>query len=152
MDPNVQLSQAAEELADFAHHRDAYGNQKWMSDRIDVFLARNIVIPRSELPNVYESTNGNGICAASAQEFHQPELYFHPADGDKAGEWNRKIAYANLAVADAIDARDATNAVWRQKRRDELASEFTSVNSYNGQLPYTQKLIDRIIELEEAAK
>ena len=37
------------------------------------------------------------------------------------------------------------------RRRDELASEFTAVNSYSGQLPYTQKLIDRIIELESNA-
>jgi hypothetical protein len=39
----------------------------------------------------------------------------------------------------------------RNRRRDELASEFTAVNSYNGQLPYTQALINRIIDLESAA-
>lgn len=36
-------------------------------------------------------------------------------------------------------------------RRDELAAEFTAVNSYSAQLPYTQKLIDRIIDLERKA-
>ena len=111
-----------------------------------------VVIPKADLPDVWESEHDNGLCAATAQEFYQPELRFNPADGDKPGQWNRKIAYANLAVAHAIEARDVADAQWRQKRRDELASEFTAVNSYNGQLPYTQKLIDRIISLEEAAK
>jgi len=148
---SIDLIPVADELADFAHQREPY-DTKWMDDRIQLFLARNIVIPRSDLPDVYESTNGNGICTSSAQEFHQPALNFHPSDGDSPGEWNRRIAYANLAVADAIDARDAAASQWRQKRRDELAAEFTAVNSYDAQLPYTQKLIDRIISLEGAAK
>lgn len=51
-------------------------------------------------------------------------------------------------VAEEWTSKQAVLARKRESRRDELATEFTAVNSYNGQLPYTQKLIDRIIELE----
>ena len=73
----------------------------------DAVLAEYVLVRRSDLPETHESTHGNGICTALAQEFYQPELRFSGRDGDKPGEWNRRIAYANLAVALAIETPDA---------------------------------------------
>lgn len=121
-------------------------------DDADQILAEYVVIPRGELPEVVEGGGSNGFCTALAQEFYQPQLAFHPADGDVPAEWNRKIAYANLAVAEAVDARNHSQAT----RRDELAREAVPEYTIDGPNPTTyaslhpgiRKLVDRIIELE----
>lgn len=118
-------------------------------DDADQILAEYVVIPRAELPEVVEGGGSNGFCTALAQEFYQPQLAFHPADGDIPGEWNRKIAYANIAVAEAVDARIAADANTRNKRRDELAAEFSfGAYAYGNSSPAMRSAIDRIIELE----
>lgn len=71
----------------------------------DLLHEEFVIIHRDELPETYPSDNKNGICAALAQEFYQPALRFHPSNGDEPGEWNRKIAYANLAVAEAVERK-----------------------------------------------
>jgi hypothetical protein len=83
------------------------GGWSMAADQID---AEFVVIHRDELPPVYKSAFGNGFTTALAQERHQPALDFSAEDGDKPGEWNRKIAYANLAVADAIEYRLAAES------------------------------------------
>jgi len=102
----------------------------------DILHAEFVIIAREDLPDV---KHGN-----------QEDMYY--ADG-------QNIIYTSLENARSWVLRDV--AVWQfmeqagaraaekiRVRRDELAAEFTAVNSYSGQLPYTQKLIDRIIELE----
>ena len=117
----------------------------------DILYGEFIIIPRDELPETFNSTNGNGICSHGAQEFYQPELYFHPADGDEPGTWNRKIAYANLAVALAVEEKINAQDAERSRRRDELAVEyFEGVYEYLPRGGY-RKAIDRIIELEGTA-
>jgi hypothetical protein len=105
--------------------------------------AREIVrdfalIHKSSLPKV---THANGYIYAGDTDAHESKM-----NGPLA--WQQVAEMAAIAIhLDAIHAKDAA----RNKRRDELASEFTAVNSYNGQLPYTQALINRIIDLESAA-
>lgn len=146
------------ELDDFWHGTGRYEEFGYSDEHGEsatrIFLDHYIVIPRSDLPKV-NASDQNGFVTALAQETYQPNLYLHPSDGDIPGAWSRDIAYANLAIAEAVEARDAEAAeatAARDKRRDELAQEFTAVNSYGGQLPYTQNLINRIIELEGATK
>lgn len=83
------------------------GNARMASD---ILHSEFIIIHRDELPTPVMSEHGNGFVTATAQEFYQPSLRFMPDDGDKPGEWNRHIAYGNLAVALAVEARDADTA------------------------------------------
>lgn len=62
--------------------------------------------------------------------------------------WLRNHAANALALADYIELVEREQNT-RNKRRDEVAGEFSAVKTYGGQLPYTQKLIDRIIDLEQ---
>jgi len=102
----------------------------------DILHTEFVIIDRGDLPDVK-----HGI---------QEDMYY--ADG-------QNIIYTSLENARTWVLRDV--AVWQfmehageraaeklRARLDELAAEFTAVNSYSGQMPYTQKLIDRIIELE----
>ena len=124
-----------------------------------------ITIDRAELPEVTVSDFGNGLVTALAQENYQPQLRRFTEDGT-GSSWNLKIAYANLAVALAIEARDAEDAAAEKlaeelitKRRDELAVEVAEaacyINyanfTYEDHVPATQRAIDRIIELTDAA-
>lgn len=70
----------------------------------DILHEEFIIIARDKLPEVHKSDSGNGWVTALAQENFQPQLALHPADGDVPGEWSRKIAYANLAIAEAVEA------------------------------------------------
>lgn len=139
------------ELADFAHQRSPYDTH-WMDDRIKVFLKRNIVIPRSELPEVVMSDHGNGYTTALAQEFYQPSLRYSEIDGNKPGEWNRNIAYANLAIAEAIEGAIGGAGAARDHRRNELAAELFNARCYSDLRAGAPAAIDRIIALEDAAK
>ncbi|MDQ0854803.1 hypothetical protein QFZ79_002914 [Arthrobacter sp. V4I6] len=98
-----------------------------------------VIIPRADLPMVGIRDDGS-LLAKDSNCVHYP-------DSDWDADRHRADAYARLALAEALDAGILVNAA-RDKRRDELADEFTAVNRYSGQLPYTQKLIDRIVELE----
>lgn len=146
------FSPAAEELADFAHHREAYGSQHWMADRIKVFLERNVVLPKVETDSNEIIDDGGPISTGSGPEWAAADQGDNP-------NWIRNRAMNLLNLADYIENREAIIAAKQAaaaaavaKRRDELAAEFTAVNSYNGQLPYTQKLIDRIVALEGVGK
>ena len=85
----------------------------------------------------------------------------HVDVGSDAGTWSCKTASADFARTTGLEylAAALTIQKWREgeaaraldQRRDELAAEFTAVESYNGQLQYTKNLIDRIIELERKA-
>ncbi|MCW2132915.1 hypothetical protein [Arthrobacter sp. VKM Ac-2550] len=89
--------------------------------------------------------------------------FFNPADAPAIAlaildaahppfEAPAKVHEAILALEVHEEGRaERAKAEALTKRRDALADEFTSVPGYSGQLPYTQKLIDRIIELEQAA-
>ncbi|MDQ0241240.1 hypothetical protein [Arthrobacter bambusae] len=104
----------------------------------DLIRGRFVLIPRRDLPKV--ELDGNraygGTCSRNIHE--------------GLGEI-RDTAFALLAIGEFIESQGPKIA-HRKERRDELASEFTAAGSYGGQLPYTQKLIDRIIDLEQAAK
>lgn len=147
----MDTERAETELADFAHQRSPYDTH-WMDDRIKLFLARNIVIARTEPADGHVTEAAMLATAGSGPETATASVHANP-------EWIRNKALNLLNLADYIEHRDTILAakeakakVARDKRRDELASEFTAVNSYSGQLPYTQNLINRIIELEDAAK
>lgn len=110
-----------------------------------------VVIPRSEVPIVGED-EWRGVNAPPA--FH---VRIRDLDGRGCSEKHWLIALLEIARAEHYQKEEAAIARQKenkalQKRRDELASQFTAVNSYNGQLPYTQKLIDHIIFLEGASK
>lgn len=104
--------------------------------------AEYLFIRRSELPAV-------GNCGCSSEGI---EINGDCWDGDD--DHPLQAALEHLAVwqyreAEKAAAREAEQEL--QRRRDELAAEFTAVESYNGQLQYTKNLIDRIIELEGKA-
>lgn len=114
----------------------------------DDLLREFVVIPRAELPSTTADTS-----------IHSMEV-----DGVSHSVWPLTMAAADQAYRDALEYLAAAEGIkrWTSKqevlkrdkaqRRDELAAEFTAVNSYGGLLPYTQKLIDRIIELERKTK
>lgn len=102
----------------------------------DILHEAFVIIDREDLPEVTRSQ-------------HDENTYYAEREN---------IVYTSAANARMWVMRDV--AVWQfieqeesavMRRRDELAAEFTAVQSYGGQLPYTQKLIDRIIELEKKA-
>lgn len=115
-----------------------------------------VLIPRYAVPVVGEDEWG-GINAPAG--YHQQ---IRDLEGSQRYSQRYSTRYWLMALLDIARAeygeKEAAARASRKevealaRRRDELASEFTAVNSYNGQLPYTQKLIDRIISLEEAAK
>ena len=116
-----------------------------------VFLDRNIVIARGETcdGNPEECSDGS-VSAGSGPEYAS-------VSGNENPNWLRNKARNYLTLAAYLEARDAIRIereaeAAQDRRRDELAQEFTAVNSYAGQLPYTQNLINRIIELEGATK
>lgn len=153
-------TETEKEVNDFWQGAGAYNGLTCMSgddeEAVTRFLERNIVIPSSEPADgeVIEEATPNGIVvkAGSGPEYVSAYIHANP-------NWLRNRAVNLLNVADYLEGRDAilaakeaeAKAAWN-KRRDELAAEFTAVNSYSGQLPYTQDLINRIIELEGAAK
>lgn len=72
----------------------------------------------------------------------------HRRDSDGAHEIVDTAA-GMLADAVRIGEKNKTHGELT-RRRDELAAEYTAVSSYNGQLPYTKNLIDRIISEQDA--
>lgn len=121
--------------------RDATGYE---ARRMALFLSRNVVVPRTDLPEVTLSEHGSGLVTAIAQEYFQPSLRFSAKEGDKSGEWSRKIALANLAIAEAI--QNGQGAIAR--RRAELAEELFHNGSYPSLNDGAKAAIDRIIDLE----
>lgn len=107
-----------------------------------------VIIPKTDLPAIELcgcSPDGlymNGECwdignASDTLEHAKTQAMEYVAHWQfvASGKWQK------------MQAEEALN-----RRRNELSAEFTAVNSFGGQLPYTQNLINRIIELEEAAK
>lgn len=106
-----------------------------------------VIIDRADLP---KTTPNESVEAVEVEGVDHSVWPLNNPTADRA----YKDALEYLAASEAIKRWTSKQEVLRRRearRRDELASEFTAVNSYNGQLPYTQKLIDRIIELENAA-
>lgn len=94
-----------------------------------------LLIRRDDLPSVKGSS-------------HDSDTYYVQNENVvyTCAENARMWVMRDIAVWQHIASREARI----NRRRDELASEFTAVNSFSGQLPYTQNLINRIIELELA--
>lgn len=114
----------------------------------DHLLEDFAVIPRPTIPEVHRDS-WDGVNAST--EFHQQIRDLQGQESPKK-YWllaTLSIARAEYLEMEEVAAARSQEAAERARRRDELASEFTAVNSYSGQLPYTQKLIDRIIELEK---
>ncbi|HEX9228120.1 MAG TPA: hypothetical protein VF885_16075 [Arthrobacter sp.] len=121
------------------------------------FLDRHIVIPRSEPVDgeITEEATPNGITvkAGSGPERVYEFIHVNP-------NWLRNKAVNLLNVADYIENRDAIVAAKeaeataaRDKRRDEIATELVgNPCSYHTRTPAFSRAIDRIIELEDAAK
>lgn len=116
------------------------------------FLDRNVVFPRIDTDNGEVADDGQVLTAGSGPEWASALIGDNP-------NWLRNRARNILNIADYLENRDeilrakeAKADAALNRRRNELASEFTAVNSYGGQLPYTQNLINRIIELEGASK
>lgn len=148
----MALGPIEDELADLVRGRGDYGDQ-FITDGIKLFLQRNVVLPKVETDsNEILDDRQSLISTGSGPEWASADLQENP-------NWVRNRAMNLLNLADYIENREAIIAAKKAaadaavaKRRDELAAEFTAVNSYNGQLPYTQKLIDRIVELEGVGK
>ncbi len=138
------------ELQDFASGEGIYDLPAWMNNSpelFDLFLSRNIVIPRSELPAVKRNFTDSDTYSTDGES-----ILFTSAENARA--WvMRDIAVWQFIEHEASELakKEAEKNAARDKRRDELAAEFTAVNSYSGQLPYTQNLINRIIDLEAAS-
>lgn len=113
---------------------DSHIDPIFAADRV---LKDFVVIRRSDLPEVTRSKHDENAYYAERESI----VYTSP---ENARMWVMR----DVAVWQFIERE--VGAVSR--RRDELAAEFTAVKSYGAQLPYTQKLIDRIIELEGQAK
>lgn len=97
----------------------------------DDILEHFILVPRSELPDVSISDHGNGFVTALAQERYQPQLRLHGLPN--TGEWSRKIAYANLAVAEAVEAREAREATDGAKLEQEALKLHNTLRTHRDQ-------------------
>ena len=98
----------------------------------DILHSEFVIIHRDELPTPVMSEHGNGFVTATAQEFYQPTLRFMPDDGDKPGEWNRHIAYGNLAVALAVEARTSED---QERLHDEAYELYCAHAAERGIVP-----------------
>ena len=135
-----------------------FGSAGLYESRADAILDEYILIPRADLPMVSHSPR-NGLCTALAQENFQPQLV---RGRDELGAaFNRHIALANLAVAEAIDRQAVAEAETKlQERRDALAHALImdgkvkhgDLWTYAGATPLLRRAVDRIIELEDAAE
>lgn len=136
-------------------------HEQMISDHLETLLALGesraherildefVLLFRNELPPVYESEGGNGLCTALAQEKYQPKLALSEEDGDATdGSWNRKIALANIAVAEAIRERARLAEDYRNARRDQLASELWGVRVFDQLTDGSKAALELIIELE----
>ncbi|KQN99675.1 hypothetical protein ASF21_12775 [Arthrobacter sp. Leaf234] len=127
----------------------------------DAILAEFVIIPRNEVPEVSISDHVDiGLVTALAQQRYQPSLTLAEEDGDKTdGTWNRSIASANLAIAEAVERQSSATEAKRNARRDELAGIYfpevcygeLKATGYATLKPGIKAAVDRIIELEEAA-
>jgi len=110
----------------------------------DVLHEEFVIIPKADLPSIE-------LCGCSDVGLYMNEECWDLGNASDSLEHAKTQALEYVAhwqfIAsgewEKVRAKEALN-----RRRDELAGEFTSVRTYGGQLPYTQKLIDRIIELE----
>lgn len=125
-------------------------------DEIELAELDLITINRADLPEVVER---DGVLSAGSG----PEEC--TARGSENPNWLRNHANAALALADFIEAREKAAveaataekevAVKMNKRRDELLVEFVGVDHGDWEdhvSTLSKRAIDRIIELEDAAK
>lgn len=104
-----------------------------------------IIIDRAELPSVSDSTGGD------PNTFYVDGTNVVFTSANNAREW----CLRDIAVWQHIEHKQAD---YLDRRRDELALEFTADTrgtlsgacNYSGLLPWTRKMVDRIIELEKA--
>ncbi len=132
-----------------ARYRSAPWGTNVYHDQAAAILSNYVLIPKVDLPAVNRSKPGENVFLTDNDNvvFTSPENARRWVYRDVA-VW-QFLAYEEEILAAQEEAMEAKRV---SERRDELAAEFTAVNSYGGQLPYTQKLIDRIITLEEASK
>lgn len=147
----------ADELDDLIHGNGmAYGRMGTYTERISRFLDKHIVIPRSETCDggITEEATPNGITvkAGSGPESVYEFVHVNP-------NWLRNKAVNLLNVADYIENREriladvgVAKAAALTKRRDELATEIFGARNYADLRAGAPAAIDRIIELEDAAK
>lgn len=163
------MSDVREELQDLASGEGVYNIPGWMnnsSEVFDLFLSRNIVIPKPTGLVVTEERVGNEAFSYGAQFVNGEE---YSANND-VEFWRRKVerdreslegrakdlAHAE-AVLDFLEAKGASedkgNAAL-DKRRDDLAREFVNDGAYAYRFAEEplKLAVDRIIDLEEAAK
>jgi hypothetical protein len=159
----MALTPIEQEISDFwqgagAWHGLYCNNDEHDPKAVKLFLDRNIVIPRTE-PADGEVTERDGYAAAgSGPERVSSGIASNP-------NWLRNRALNLLALADYIENRDAILAAKeeeaikaRDKRRDELVDELAprligmGPNWYSNVSVGLQRAVDRIIELEGAAK
>lgn len=109
-----------------------------------------IEIDLADLPEVHISEFGNGFTTALAQEHYQPTLRRNPEDASD-GSWSRKVAYANLAIALAVEKRESAEGKALTRRRDAAGRKCgVSGGSYADATHPERLLIDKIIELEDS--
>ena len=133
------------------------GGRHW-ENVADAILFDYLLVPRIDLPAVSHSPR-NGLCTALAQENFQPQLV---RGRDEVGPaFNREIALANLAIAEALDRRTASEAETKlQERRDALTHALIMDGkvkhgepwTYADTTPLVRRAVDRIIKLEDATE
>jgi hypothetical protein len=132
------------ELADYWTGNGEYAMSYTVTrSAVDLFLSRNIVIPRSELPEAIGDSR-YGTVDANGELFGVTGVWESPL------RWREKaknfLAIAEYLESDAAKEAEATAA--RNKRRDELAIGLGYANRYGSLMEPARNAIDRIIDLE----
>lgn len=156
----MTISTVESEVADFwLGHGEYIGFSisPGSGEAVKRFLSRNIVIPRSELPEIYEEDGGLNA---------NPAYHLRIRENRASGGWgvldaggHRLVAalelaraeYRERAEAESVALKEAEATAARDKRRDELAEAYLLTAYWNLKCE-AQKFVDRFIELEGAAK
>lgn len=123
------------------------GNIEYADATADAIMDGFVVIPRTALPPI-EGHHEEHVIACHHNTFYVPP------GGDSKPRWDE--AYMHIAVAEYTEQQESDLASASAKlnaRRDELAKTFWPlVEGYASTGRGAQQAVDRIIEMEEAAK
>lgn len=143
------------ELADYWQGNGEYAmSYDSTAKSVDLFLSRNIVIPRSELPEASTSSTRHKTVSVDGELWTIEGVWENPL------RWRDK-ALNYLTIAEYLEsdaAKEAEKNAARDKRRDEvlaeLAHEAADANNYmewDKLSVVSRRAIDRIIDLEVAS-
>ncbi|MHA7210820.1 hypothetical protein [Arthrobacter sp. MDT1-65] len=126
----------------------------------EVLLDWFVIIPRRDLPRASEGPH-EGYAKTETVEGTFESAFYRDSPHAPASDpdWHLNRARHHISMAEYLQSKNAEiSEAKRKARRDEIAAELTDEQWDDVKLkypvlgPFAQRAIDRIIELEEAAK